>query len=138
MNNIQKGHGIIALLAFISFVTSCGAPPPTKEVPAEFKAGQANFHKVCSNCHGPDAMSPANFKAPRLIDEDYLAADFSDDDIRETIDKGTDKMPSQKGKFSAAEIDEIIKYLRYSQNAAGLTAEEEDPEENAEEEEGKN
>ena len=111
---------IATLLALTLLVASCGAPPPTKKVPTEFIIGQTNFHKVCSNCHGPDAMSSGNFKAPRLIDEDYLPENFSDDDIRETIAKGTDKMPSQRGKFNASEVNQIIKYLRYSQNAAGL------------------
>ena len=124
MNTIKRNRGLVAFLGMTLLITSCGAPPPTKEVPAEFKAGQLNFHKVCSNCHGPDAMSPPEFKAPRLIDTDYLPQNFSDDDIRETIDKGTNKMPSQRSKFNSAEIDEIIKYLRYSQRSAGLVDEE--------------
>ena len=116
---------IIFLIVIFSLVTSCEAPPPTRVVPPEFIAGQENFHRVCSNCHGPDAMSPGNFKAPRLIDEEYLPENFSDEDIRETIAKGTDKMPSQKGKFNEKEINQIIQYLRYSQKAAGLIADHE-------------
>ena len=65
-------------------------------------------------------------KAPRLIDEEYLAPNFTDDDIRETILNGTDKMPSQKKNVSAEEITEIIKYLRYSQKTAGLEQVDED------------
>ena len=117
-------------------LTACSAPSPTKQVPPEFKAGQSHFHEVCSNCHGPDAMSPASFKAPKLINEDYLPENFTDDDIRETIDKGTDKMPSQKGKFSNSQVDEIIKYLRYSQQVAGLDTKEEDLPEEEESSEG--
>ena len=71
-------------------------------------------------------MSPPNFKAPRLIDEDYLRENFSDADIRETIKNGTDKMPSQKEKFNDIQIGEIIKYLRYSQEEAGLLVEDND------------
>ena len=125
MNNIKKIYIIISLLVLIPFFISCGAPPPTKKVPPEFKVEQMSFHKVCSNCHGPDAMSPSSFKAPRLIDEDYLPENFSDNDIRDTINNGTDKMPSQKGKFNITEINQIIKYLRYSQNAAGLSSNQE-------------
>ena len=65
-------------------------------------------------------------KAPRLIDEEYLAPNFTDDDIRETILNGTEKMPSQKKNVSSEEITEIIKYLRYSQKTAGLDQVDED------------
>ena len=65
-------------------------------------------------------------KAPRLIDEEYLAPNFTDDDIRETILNGTEKMPSQKKNVSSEEITKIIKYLRYSQKTAGLEQVDED------------
>ena len=65
-------------------------------------------------------------KAPRLIDEEYLAPNFTDDDIRETILNGTEKMPSQKKNVNSEEITEIIKYLRYSQKTAGLEQVDED------------
>lgn len=74
-------------------------------------------------------------KAPRLIDTDYVEKQFSNDEIRETILKGTDKMPSQKSKIKESEIPEIIKYLRYSQQAANLPVEEEAEVEEAEDEE---
>lgn len=72
-------------------------------------------------------------KAPRLIDAEYLPDSFSDEDIRNTVVNGTNKMPSQKGAVSDREITEIIKYLRYSQKAAGLKAETDDSEEEDEE-----
>ena len=68
-------------------------------------------------------------QAPRLIDEEYLADNFSDTDIREMVLDGSDKMPSQKKNVTAEEITEIIKYLRYSQKAAGLEPEEDEEEE---------
>jgi len=110
----------VALLS----VNSC-APKPTLEVPEAYKKGQNAFHKICSNCHGSDGMGK-HTKAPRLIDEEYLAPNFTDDDIRETILNGTNKMPPQKKNVSAEKITEIIKYLRYSQKAAGLEPEDED------------
>lgn len=117
------------LLAVSLFLTSC-TPQPNKVVPEEFKVGQTHFHKVCSNCHGSDAMGK-HTKAPRLIDTDYLTENFSNDEIKETILNGTDKMPSQKNKVNEEVITEIIKYLRYSQQTAGLVVESE--EENDEE-----
>ena len=68
-------------------------------------------------------------QAPRLIDESYLANTFSDEDMRETVLNGTDKMPSQKKNVTATEITEIIKYLRYSQKTAGLEPEDDEEEE---------
>ena len=116
------------LIFFVSVALLAGnscAPKPTLEVPEAYKKGQNAFHKICSNCHGSDGMGKYT-KAPRLIDEEYLAPNFTDDDIRETILNGTNKMPPQKKNVSAEEITEIIKYLRYSQKAAGLEPEDED------------
>ena len=103
---------------FILFIASC-APQPNKEVPAEFKAGQKYFHKICANCHGPDAMGKQT-KAPSLIDAEYIQESFTDDEIFNTIINGINKMPSQRNKVSDREIKEIINYLRYSQKAADL------------------
>jgi mono/diheme cytochrome c family protein len=116
------------LIFFVSIVSFCGiscSPKSTLEVPEAYKKGQNVFHKICSNCHGSDGMGK-HTKAPKLIDEEYLAPNFTDDDISETILNGTDKMPPQKKNVSAEEITEIIKYLRYSQKAAGLEPEDED------------
>ena len=102
------------------------------EVPVEYQKGQKYFHKVCSNCHGSDAMGK-HTQAPRLIDDDFISINFSDEDIRAAIIEGADKMPPQRRKASDQEITEIIKYLRYSQKAAGIEAEpDEDPEEEEE------
>ena len=121
------------LLTLLSCVAAC-SPQPTKEVPQEFKKGQEYFHSVCSNCHGSDAMGMQT-KAPRLIDTDYVEKAFSNDEIRETILNGTDKMPPQKNNVNADEITEIIKYLRYSQQTANLVMEEDTAEEDTDDEE---
>jgi mono/diheme cytochrome c family protein len=120
---------LITLLAFIAACT----PQPTKKVPQEFEKGQEYFHRVCSNCHGSDAMGMQT-KAPKLIDTDYIEKEFSNDELRETILNGTDKMPGQKNNVKADEITEIIKYLRYSQQAADLVVEDDVAEEEEESE----
>ena len=111
-------------LAFAWAVLSLAAcsPQPSKEVPAEFKKGQEYFHRVCSNCHGSDAMG-GHTQAPRLIDTDFVQENYPDEDIRETVIKGNNKMPSQRANVTDPEITEIIKYLRYSQKAANLRVE---------------
>ena len=115
------------ILFYTLFAFAC-APKPILEVPEPYKKGQQYFHRVCSNCHGSDAMGK-HTQAPRLIDEEFLANNFPDADIKETVLDGTGKMPSQKKNVTPEEITEIIKYLRYSQKAAGLEPEEneEDP-----------
>ena len=107
-------------------LTSC-SPKPTIKVPAEFESGQNNFHRVCANCHGADALGKQT-KAPGLIDTDYLSENFSDEEIYKQIVDGSEKMPSQRNKVSDSEINEIIKYLRYSQKVADLVVDEDEPE----------
>ena len=131
----MKSNITVLLLAITLFGINSCAPKSKLEVPEPYKAGQKAFHKVCSNCHGSDAMGK-HTQAPRLIDEEYLAPNFADEEIRETIINGTDKMPPQRKNVTDKEITEIIKYLRYSQQAAGLEPEEEEEEEEGEEEEG--
>jgi mono/diheme cytochrome c family protein len=116
---------VLSATALLFFISSC-APKPTLKVPAEFEAGQNYFHKACASCHGADALSKQT-KTPGLIDPEYLPANYSDDEIRQQVVDGSDKMPSQRNKVSDAEIVEIIKYLRYSQKAAELVVEEDEP-----------
>ena len=121
----MKFNRLIFIVSLTLFgIISC-TPKATLEVPDAYQKGQNVFHKICSNCHGSDGMGK-HTKAPKLIDEEYLAPNFTDDDISETILNGTDKMPPQKKNVTAEEITEIIKYLRYSQKAAGLEPEDED------------
>ena len=71
-------------------------------------------------------------KAPRLIDVEFLEENFSNDEIRDTVVNGINKMPPQRNKVSDEEIGEVIKYLRFSQNDAGLAAEDDSEEEEGE------
>ncbi len=125
---IFRIHSILIIL----FIASC-TPQPTKDVPVEFQLGQKHFHKICSNCHGSDAMGKQT-KAPKLIDTDFIQKNYSDEDIFQTVIDGSGKMPSQRNKLSDGEIKEIIKYLRYSQKTANLVTMDEDEEESVMEE----
>ncbi len=119
-----------SMVAILIFASSC-APQPNKKVPGEFEAGQKYFHQVCSNCHGSDALGKKT-KAPGFIDKEFLPEAYSDDEIRQQIVDGSDKMPSQRNKVTDAEIVEIIKYLRYSQKVADLSASDDEEGEEAE------
>ena len=108
-------------MLFLLVLANACAVEPTKKVPDKFVIGQAKFHEVCANCHGPDAMGGS--KAPKLMQVKFVSSNFSDQSIARTILNGSNSgaMPSQKRKVSDREINEIIKYLRYSQKEAGLT-----------------
>jgi len=117
----MKGHiKTLFMLLLATLVTGC-AVEPRKKVPGNFIAGQVKFHKVCANCHGPDAMG--GNKAPKLIQKKFISSNYSDQSIARIIIDGSSSgaMPSMKRKVSEIEIKEIIKYLRYSQKEAELT-----------------
>jgi len=118
---------VTLMTTVIVFMSSCVPPQPTKIVPAEFKAGQNYYHRVCANCHGTDALGKQT-RAPGLIDPEYLSENFSDEEMYTQIIEGSDKMRPQRSKVSDSEVAEIIKYLRYSQKAADIIVEEDEPE----------
>ena len=121
---IQFARSVVLSAALVFLLSSC-APKPTIKVPAEFEAGQNYFHKACASCHGVDALGKQT-KAPGLIDSEYLPANYTDEEMRTQIIEGSEKMRSQRNKVSDPEIEEIIKYLRYSQRAADLVVEEDE------------
>ena len=127
----QYARSILSTTILLVLLNSC-APKPTIKVPAEFEAGQNYFHKACASCHGVDALGKQT-KAPGLIDSEYLPENFSDEEMRKQIIEGSEKMRSQRNKVSDTEIEEIIKYLRYSQRSAGLVVEDGESDENDEE-----
>ena len=116
---------IFLVAVILIALTSC-SPKPTIKVPAEFESGQNNFHRVCANCHGADALGKQT-RAPGLIDPEYFSENFSDEEMYKQIIEGSDKMRPQRSKVSDPEVAEIIKYLRYSQKAAGIIIEEDEP-----------
>ena len=128
---IQFARSVVLSAALVFLLGSC-APKPNIKVPAEFEAGQKYFHKACASCHGVDALGKQT-KAPGLIDPEFLPVNFSDEEFRKQILEGSEKMRSQRNKVSDPEIEEIIKYLRYSQRIAGLVVEEDEPDDGDEE-----
>ena len=122
---------IFLVAVILIALTSC-SPKPAIKVPAEFEPGQNHFHRVCANCHGADALGKQT-RAPGLIDPEYFSENFSDEEMYKQIIEGSDKMRPQRSKVSDPEVAEIIKYLRYSQKAAGIIVEEDEPDEDDEE-----
>ncbi len=109
------------LILFLAILASACAVEPRKKVPEQFLGGQAKFHEVCANCHGPDALG--GNRAPNLIQERFSPSNYSNESFTGIIINGSSSgaMPSQKGRVSEKEIRAIIKYIRYVQQEAGLT-----------------
>ena len=94
---------------------------PKKTVPEKYRVGQINFHRVCAQCHGADAMGGG--RAPTFLQEKFISRNFTNGRMVRTILNGSDSgsMPSQKNKVTDVEIREIVKYIRHTQREAGIT-----------------
>jgi len=84
--------------------------------PDEFAAARANFQKNCSACHGPDAkggpvtVQGKKLKVPSMTEGHALK--HSDEDFVKQITNGDDEMPAFKDKLSAAEITDLVRFIR--------------------------
>jgi len=111
---MNKRSVIKSSLTVAVLVSGC-AVEPQKVVPEPYILGQAAYHNVCANCHGADAIGTN--KAPSLIHAKYSKENFSNKKIAKIIVNGSSSgsMPAQKRKVAQEDINQIIKYLRYSQ-----------------------
>ena len=120
---IQSFHSKILLMTIFGllgqFLIGC-AIEPQKTVSEKYRIGQINYHRVCAQCHGADAMGGG--RAPTFLQEKFNPKNFPNRRIVRAILNGSDSgsMPSQKNKVTDDEIREILKYIRYSQREAGI------------------
>lgn len=115
MKNPMKKKINFSILTLIALGLTACSEKPVRIVPGEFRAGQQVFNKVCGTCHGIDLMG--NSSAPSFKEEYYQAERFSNEQIRNTIINGSQSrvMRPQRGRVSDSDIEEIIKFIRYSQ-----------------------
>ncbi|HEY0764419.1 MAG TPA: cytochrome c [Pyrinomonadaceae bacterium] len=100
--------------------TSRAAASPAVPSPAasvdEFAAAKANYAKNCEACHGPDAtgglvkVDNKQIKVPSWKSEHAIK--HTDEQITKMITNGEEEMPAFKDKLSAAEIAEMVRYVR--------------------------
>jgi len=94
---------------------SPAAPSPAASVD-EFASAKANYAKNCEACHGPEAtgglvkVDNKQIKVPSLKAEHALK--HTDDKITKMITNGEEEMPAFKDKMSAAEIQDMVRYVR--------------------------
>jgi PQQ-dependent dehydrogenase (methanol/ethanol family) len=84
-------------------------PPPVQAPPI--------FTTTCTLCHGADAQGTD--RAPTLANSAKLRS-MADNDIADIIRKGKGKMPAFP--FPAAQIDDLLRYIRFLSPADSRTA----------------
>jgi mono/diheme cytochrome c family protein len=109
---IETGLLLIALVALLCV-------PEYRAVAGDSSAPQADarvlFEENCAKCHGKDGRAKTvrgkvvgarNLAKPSWQDKE------SDEEIAAAIKKGPGAMPSFAKKFSQAEIDSLVAYVR--------------------------
>ena len=73
----------------------------------------ALYKSKCQSCHGPDGKATTIGKKLGARDfQDPDVAKLSEEDLAKITIDGKNKMPAYKDKLSAAEISEVVKYLK--------------------------
>lgn len=95
------------------------APPAvaSPSLPAdEFATARANYAKNCAACHGDEGVGGLvkvenkQIKVPSLKAEH--AVKHTDDQLTKMITNGEEAMPAFKDKLTAAEITELVRFVR--------------------------
>jgi menaquinol-cytochrome c reductase cytochrome b/c subunit len=94
-----------------------GAPKVPAATPADpIAVARVNYAKNCEACHGPGGeggvvkVDGKEIKIPSLKAEHAIKK--TDDRIVKMITDGEEAMPAFKDKMSAAEITELVKFVR--------------------------
>lgn len=115
---------VLAVLAVACTETapSTNTPGPTAAPPApaasvdEFATARANFTRNCEPCHGPTAegglvkVENKQIKVPSLKAEHAIK--HTDEQLTKMITNGEEEMPAFKDKLTAAEIADLVKFVR--------------------------
>lgn len=95
--------------------TAPAAPAPSASVD-EFATARANYTKNCEACHGPEGQGGLvkadnkQIKVPSLHAEH--AKKHKDEEMVDFITNGHEEMPAFKTKLSAAEINDLVRFVR--------------------------
>ena len=94
---------------------SPAAAAPTASVD-QFATARANYKKNCDACHGPEATGGLVKVEKKQIKVPSLKADHAlkhtDEQLTKMITNGEEEMPAFKNKMSAAEISEMVRFIR--------------------------
>jgi mono/diheme cytochrome c family protein len=127
--------GFVKLALILASVTvlavACSADPNTTSTvqpaaspaasqpaatPDELASARINFKKHCATCHGetgeggPKEVEGKRFRVPNLREGHALK--HTDEKFVVQITEGDEEMPAFKEKLSAAEINDLVKFVR--------------------------
>ena len=96
--------------------TAASSPANAASPVDEFATARANYQKNCEGCHGETGEGGLVKVENKRIKVPSLKADHAikhtDEQITKMITNGEEEMPSFKDKMAAAEISEMVKYVR--------------------------
>ena len=117
------------ILGITITIAACGnasyeaAPPASSpivvaspNIPDELASARIHFQKNCVECHGEKGeggrkeVDGKRFKVPSL--REGHALEHSDEKFVVQISEGDDEMPAFKDKLTAAEINDLVRFIR--------------------------
>ena len=123
-NAIQTGWIALVLAVAMGFPAAVWPAAPPSAVPAEFKRGEAAFNGHCARCHGERGVGTS--QGPPFVHKIYEPNHHGDAAFQRAAAMGVrahhwqfGDMPKIPG-VTSAEVDEIIKYVRWLQRQAGV------------------
>lgn len=121
---------LVSLTALmLSATPACSQSEPAPKsaaapVPAEFQAGEAKFRANCAACHGVDGMGTK--QGPPLVHKIYEPNHHGDAAFQRAAATGVRAHHWEFGNMPKIEtvtpedVDQIIKYVRWLQQQAGI------------------
>ncbi len=110
----KTGAAAIAAPALALILAVLAAPPAARADAAAVAAGAQHYKDKCMGCHGADGSgSTAMGKALKVQDlrKPEIQAK-KDAELAASIANGKGKMPAQKGNLTAAQVSEVVAYIR--------------------------
>jgi cytochrome c len=113
---------LVAVVVGLPQTGTAASRPPV--VPAEFKKGETLFNANCARCHGERGVGTS--QGPPLVHKIYEPSHHGDAAFHRAVALGVRAHHWQFGDMpklptvTPAEVDEIIKYVRWLQRQAGI------------------
>ena len=115
----------LALSVFVACDSSQPKPAVGRgSIPSEVQAGEAKFNANCSVCHGPRGTGTQ--QGPPLVHKIYEPNHHGDAAFQRAAAVGVKAHHWEFGNMpkidtvSAADVEEIIRYIRWEQRQAGI------------------